>query len=332
MITPEHARMMARYNAWQNHSLYAAADALSDAQRTEDKGAFFKSIYGTLCHLYWGDTAWMARLTASELPKRTIAQTVEFNGGWPALKTARLALDARIAAWARGLTQADIDSDLTWFSGAMQREFIQPRGALIVHFFNHQTHHRGQVHALLTSFGARPDDTDIPFMDLRWAKDAAEPYTLRDPRPGDLGQIISRQGKLYADEYGWDWTFESLVAEIVGQFGKSFIPGKERCWIAEYLGQVVGSVFVVRQDDETAKLRLLYVDKAARGLGIGGRLVEECLSFARAAGYRRMVLWTNDILHSARKIYEAAGFELIEQSAHRSFGQDLVGQTWARDL
>lgn len=157
-------------------------------------------------------------------------------------------------------------------------------------------------------------------------------FILRDPAPGDLGWITHRHGALYAEEYGWDWTFEALVAEIVGQFAKDFIPGKERCWVAELDGEIVGSVFVVRQDDETAKLRLLYVDPAARGLGLGRRLVDECVRFARASGYKRMVLWTNDVLASARRIYQAAGFKLIEEEPHHSFGKDLVGQFWGRDL
>lgn len=161
---------------------------------------------------------------------------------------------------------------------------------------------------------------------------AKRAFVLRDPEPGDLGWIAHRQGLLYAREYGWDWTFEALVAEIVGQFAKEFIPGRERCWVAEMESEVVGSVFVVRQDHETAKLRLLYVDPAARGLGLGRRLVDECLGFARGAGYRRIVLWTNDVLVSARRIYEATGFSLIEEEPHRSFGQDLVGQVWGRDL
>jgi len=157
-------------------------------------------------------------------------------------------------------------------------------------------------------------------------------FVLRDPEPGDLGWIAHQQGRLYAKEYGWDWTFEALVAEIVGQFAKSFDPAGERCWIAEREGEVVGSVLVVRQDDETAKLRLLCVDASARGLGLGRKLVEECIRFARAKGYRRMVLWTNDVLTSARRIYEAAGFELLEEEPHHSFGKDLIGQVWGRDL
>lgn len=169
MITPDFAMMMARYNRWQNHSLYAAADTLTDAQRNEDRGAFFKSIFGTLCHLYWTDSIWLARFTGGEKPNRTIAQSVTFDGGWEPLKTARIALDARIAEWAAALTPEMISGDLSWFSGALGRDFTRPRAELVVHIFNHQTHHRGQVHALLTSFGAKPDDTDIPFMTERFA-------------------------------------------------------------------------------------------------------------------------------------------------------------------
>lgn len=161
---------------------------------------------------------------------------------------------------------------------------------------------------------------------------AGRVIVLRDPRVGDIGWIIHRQAILYAEEYGWDGTFEALIAEIAGHFIRDFQPGRERCWVAEREGRIVGSVFVVRQDDETAKLRLLYVEPSARGLGLGRRLVDECLRFATAEGYRRIVLWTNDVLVSARRIYEAAGFELIEREPHRSFGKDLVGQVWARDL
>lgn len=157
-------------------------------------------------------------------------------------------------------------------------------------------------------------------------------YLLRDPRPGDMGWIVHRHGALYAQEYGWNMEFEALVAEIVAKYVKEHDPAGERCWIAEKDGKVVGSAFVVRHDAETAKLRLLYVEAAARGLGIGRRLVDECLRFARQAGYTRMVLWTNSVLVDARRIYERAGFRLIEEAPHHSFGKDLVGETWARDL
>ncbi|MGN6231157.1 MAG: bifunctional helix-turn-helix transcriptional regulator/GNAT family N-acetyltransferase [Trinickia sp.] len=157
-------------------------------------------------------------------------------------------------------------------------------------------------------------------------------YVLRDPRPGDMGWIVSRQAVLYAREYGWNAQFEALVAEIVAKFIREFDPQAERCWIAEKDGKPVGSVFVVRQDEETAKLRLLYVEASARGLGIGHRLVDECLRFARLAGYKKMMLWTNSVLADARRIYEKAGFQLVEEEPHHSFGKDLVGQVWARTL
>lgn len=157
-------------------------------------------------------------------------------------------------------------------------------------------------------------------------------YLLRDPQPGDMGWIVHRQAVLYAQEYGWNSEYEALIAEIVAKYLRDFDPRWERCWIAEKHGRVVGSVFVVREDETTAKLRLLYVDPGARGLGIGGRLVDECLRFARQVGYKKMILWTNSVLVDARKIYERAGFELIEEEPHHSFGKDLVGQVWSREL
>jgi len=157
-------------------------------------------------------------------------------------------------------------------------------------------------------------------------------YIVRDPQPGDMGWIVHRQAVLYAQEYGWNTEYEALVAEIVARFVRDFDSAWERCWIAEQDGKVVGSVFLVRQDETTAKLRLLYVDPCARGLGIGSRLVDECLRFARRVGYRKMVLWTNSVLTDARRIYDRAGFELVEEEPHHSFGKDLVGQVLAREL
>jgi DNA-binding MarR family transcriptional regulator/GNAT superfamily N-acetyltransferase len=163
---------------------------------------------------------------------------------------------------------------------------------------------------------------------LGGAPEPAVPYVLRGLQSGDIGWIIRRQGMLYAQEYGWDETFEGLVAEIAAQFVKTCDPRTERCWVAEREGEIVGSVFLVRQSEDIAKLRLLYVEPSARGLGIGRRLVAECIAFARAREYSTLTLWTNDILVSARRIYQAAGFKLTREERHRSFGKDLVGQNW----
>ena len=149
------------------------------------------------------------------------------------------------------------------------------------------------------------------------------PYVIRPPAAGDMGWVVSRHGVLYAREYSWDIQFEALVAEIVAQFVQKFDERRERCWIAERDGEPVGSVFLVRHTQSIAKLRLLLVEPQARGLGIGARLVEECMRFARAHGYRKMILWTNDVLIAARHIYEKAGFVCTKREQHHSFGHDL---------
>jgi len=167
---------------------------------------------------------------------------------------------------------------------------------------------------------------------------SATPYrpalTIRSHRIGDAGWAIELHARLYAQELGWSGEFEALVATLFARFATQHDPRTERFWVAELDGERVGCVFVVRsaQDPATAQLRCLLVDPKGRGLGLGQRLVDECLAFAKSAGYRRMVLWTNDVLVAARRLYEAAGFVLLEQSRHRSFGHELVGQTWAREL
>jgi DNA-binding MarR family transcriptional regulator/GNAT superfamily N-acetyltransferase len=158
------------------------------------------------------------------------------------------------------------------------------------------------------------------------------PYLLRSHQPGDMGWVIHRHGVLYAEEYGWDERFEALVAQIAAEFIQKFDARRERCWIAERDGVIVGSVFLVKKSLRVAKLRLLLVEPPARGLGIGGRLVDECVRFARQAGYRKITLWTQSILTAARNIYKKAGFTLVKRDRHRSFGHDLVGETWEKIL
>ena len=155
------------------------------------------------------------------------------------------------------------------------------------------------------------------------------PLTLRSLVPGDLGWVIHRQAVLYAQEYGWDWTYEALISRILGEFAAGFDASKEDGWIAERAGQIVGSIFLMKSDDLlVARLRLLYVEPWARGSGVGRQLVNTCIERARQLGYQRLTLWTNDVLTAARRLYEAAGFRLTKENAHRSFGRDLVGQTW----
>ncbi|MFC2950989.1 DinB family protein [Marinicaulis aureus] len=164
MISPAYLRLMAAYNEWQNTSLYGAAAGLSDEARHLDRGAFFNSIHGTLSHILWGDRVWLSRFTPAPAPNMKIADSSRLIEDWEILRAERGKTDAQILAWAHSVTAADLEGDLTWTPIAVNKEFTMARWVLITHFFNHQTHHRGQAHAMLTAAGAKPADTDIPFM------------------------------------------------------------------------------------------------------------------------------------------------------------------------
>jgi DNA-binding MarR family transcriptional regulator/GNAT superfamily N-acetyltransferase len=160
----------------------------------------------------------------------------------------------------------------------------------------------------------------------------AQEIMLREHRIGDMGWIVHRQSVLYAREYGWDGEYETLVFDIIARFLRDFDRDREKCWVAERLGEIVGSVFLVRDTDSIARLRLLYLEPSARGMGVGRRLVDQCIGFASEKGYERIDLWTNSVLNSARRIYEKAGFHLVREEPHHSFGKDLVGQHWSLEL
>ncbi len=196
---------------------------------------------------------------------------------------------------------------------------------------------RGAVASLLRPLPAKRQATLLNAMrTVERLLDAPKPerpqLTLRTHRPGDMGWVVQRHGALYWQEHGFDEHFEALVAEITAHFIRDFDSKRERCWIAEAGGESVGSVFLVRQSDDVAKLRLLLVEPNARGLGVGTRLVDECTRFARERGYTKITLWTQSMLHAARKIYQRAGYTLVKEEPHHSFGHDLVAETWELHL
>jgi len=217
--------------------------------------------------------------------------------------------------------------------GRQTRLTLTPRGGQA--FEPLERRQRDEVGAFLGEISESEQDAVVAAMraiETALSPSTAEPYLLRTHGPGDIGWVVSSQGKLYAQEYGWDETFEALVAEICAKFLREFDPKRERCWIAERNGRNVGAIFCVNKGEGAAQLRLLHVDAEARGLGIGRRLVDECVRFARGCGYDKIVLWTNDVLHAARRIYQQAGFVLVEEEQHHSFGHDLVGQFWELPL
>lgn len=187
-----------------------------------------------------------------------------------------------------------------------------------------------QVTAMLDALGAHAPRVvqAMTTIETLLGGNEAPQSTLRSPRPGDMGWVVQSHGALYAAEYGYDASFEGLVADIVAKYLASFDPSRERCWIAEMDGAPVGSVFLVKASDDVAKIRLLIIDPIARGQSLGHRLTAEAISFARQCGYRKITLWTQSNLFAARKIYESAGFKLVASEPHRSFGQNLVGETW----
>ncbi|CAN7449749.1 bifunctional helix-turn-helix transcriptional regulator/GNAT family N-acetyltransferase [Pararhizobium sp. LjRoot238] len=194
---------------------------------------------------------------------------------------------------------------------------------------------RQEIAAMLSALNATQQEiiaTAMGRIETLLSTASAKDFILRPHQPGDISWVLGRQTKLYIEEYGWNGEYEGLAMQIAADFIQNFKPGREFCWIAEADGEIAGSVFLVDAGGGTAKLRLLYVEPFARGLGIGRALVRQCVAFARDAGYETLMLWTNDVLVSARRIYEAEGFALVHEERHHSFGKDLNGQTWQLSL
>jgi DNA-binding MarR family transcriptional regulator/N-acetylglutamate synthase-like GNAT family acetyltransferase len=265
-----------------------------------------------------------------ELAQRDVTELVEL----------RRAIDVDAGYLSRILTRFEADGLVTRkrsaADGRRQQLRLTARGRRAFATLDRQS--SAQVGQLLESLPADAQRRLVASMqairDVLHERDDASTraVVLRALGPGDYGWVVERHGALYASEYGWDETFEALVARIVAGYIEEHDPKREAAWVAEVDGERAGCVFCVRKDARTAQLRLLLVDPSARGSGLGTRLVDECLRFARRARYRRMVLWTNDVLRDARRIYDRAGFTLVGEEPHHSFGHDLVGQTLALDL
>ncbi|OCW21284.1 GNAT family N-acetyltransferase [Pseudomonas aylmerensis] len=306
MSTPqlvERAGIVRGFNRFYTHQIGVLQEHLlqSDFSLTEIRVMYELSSRGDLtsadlCQMLSLDAGYLSRLT-SGLEKNRLIQKVRSPTDARAVLLHLSDLGRAVLAPLEQQTQNEVIALLDALPDAQQRQLT---GAM------------QRIQALLQG--------------------TAPTYLLRDPQPGDMGLVVQQQSALYAREYGWNWEFEALVAEIVAKYLREFDPTCERCWIAEKDGEVVGSVFVVRHDATTAKLRMLYVDASARGMGIGQRLVDECLRFARQAGYTSMLLWTVNILTDARKLYQKAAFELTEEEPTVSFGKTLVSETWVRAL
>jgi DNA-binding MarR family transcriptional regulator/N-acetylglutamate synthase-like GNAT family acetyltransferase len=263
-----------------------------------------------------------------ELAQRDATEVIEL----------RRTLDIDAGYLSRILSRFETDGLVTRerSAGDARRQVIRltKQGRAVFHTLDSRSAH--EVRALLADLPDREQRRLLGAMatirDLLGDDPRRAPAVLRTPHAGDYGWVVQRHGALYADEYGWDETFEGLVAEIVGEFVQHHDPQRERAWIAEVDDVRVGCVFCVEKEPTVAQLRLLLVDPRARGMGVGTTLVDECIGFASEVGYARIVLWTNDVLHDARRIYERAGFELTGEEKHRSFGRELVGQYWARSL
>ncbi|SRR5216683_1121384 len=250
----------------------------------------------------------------------------------------RAALDIDAGYLSRILARFDADKLITRQRSATdaRRQVIGLTGAGRAAFEDLDSRSAGQAGDLLGGLGQEDLRRLLAAMGVIQEVLGAAPrprgYVLRSPRPGDLGWVVHRHGARYAKDYGWDETFEFLVARIVADYAADHDPKREAAWIAEVDGEPAGCVFCVRKDEVTAQLRLLLVEPSARGTGIGSRLVDECLRFARRAGYTWITLWTQDCLAEARRIYQRAGFQLTEEANHHNFGHTLTEQTWSRPL
>lgn len=270
------------------------------------------------------------------LPEARVLYELAHRSGATATEIGRdLALDAgylsRLLAGLRrqGLVRAarapgDARASLLALTGKGARAFAQLEARM--------REHVGEMLNPLSEDGRERVVAAMRSIEGLLEKSPGENPVVRPPRAGDLGRVVQLHGELYASEFGYDWTFEALVARIVSDFANKNDPGRERCWIAEIDGQVVGSVFLVRKSSGTAKLRLLILHPSARGQGLGARLVEECIRFARAAGYRKLVLWTQSHLDAARAIYRNKGFLKKQSQKHHSFGKKLVAEIWELKL